>query len=119
MWRSSPEGANSASNGSTGALLSLLAVLGLAGVLGAAAVLASPAFGSALYRGWMFAALPIGWTISHILLGMVYFLVFTPIGLIMRALGKDPMERRFQPDAPTYWIKRPPPAESARYFRQF
>ncbi|MBX3402491.1 MAG: hypothetical protein KF699_03665 [Phycisphaeraceae bacterium] len=102
-----------------GAALSLLVVLGLAGALGAAAVLASPALGKALYRGWMFAALPIGWTISHILLGMVYFLVFTPIGLIMRLLGKDPMERRFQPDAPTYWIKRPPPAESSRYFRQF
>lgn len=102
-----------------GAALTLLIVLGAVGVLGAMAVLVSPAFGKSLYRGWMFAALPIGWTISHILLGLVYFLVFTPIGLIMRALGKDPMNRRFDPQAPTYWIRRPAPAEPSRYFRQF
>lgn len=102
-----------------GAALSLLVLLGIVGAAGALGTLASRPIGRALYRGWMFAALPIGWTISHILLGMVYFLVFTPIGLVMRLLGKDPMERRFEPSAPTYWIKRPPPAEASRYFRQF
>ena len=72
-----------------------------------------------LYLGWMHAIYPIGWTISHLVLAVVYFLVLTPIGVIMRLLGRDPMQRRLDPSAGTYWIPHDPPGDSARYFRQF
>ena len=80
---------------------------------------AVPQWRRAIYLGWMYAAYPIGWVISHILLAMVFYLVITPIGLIMRLLGKDPLQRDLDPDAPTYWTRRPPAAEPQRYFRQF
>ena len=88
---------------------------GLCGLL----VLVWHAFGRAFYMGWMLAAVPIGWTISHLILGIVFFGVVTPIGLLMRLLGRDPMERRFDPNAKTYWTQRRPVAETDRYFRQF
>ena len=72
-----------------------------------------------LYLGWMHAIYPIGWTVSHLVLAIVYFLVLTPIGVCMRLLGRDPMQRRLDPSAGTYWIPHDPPGDSARYFRQF
>ncbi|MHC4220193.1 MAG: SxtJ family membrane protein [Planctomycetota bacterium] len=72
-----------------------------------------------LYIAWMYAAFPIGWVISHVVLGLVYFLVFTLFGLILRLFGRDPMNRRIEPDAPTYWIEHRPGGAQARYFRQF
>jgi hypothetical protein len=60
---------------------------------------------------------PIGWTISHVLMAD-YYLVVTPIGLIMRALKRDPMQRAFDRQAEA--VDRPPKDENTgRYFRQF
>lgn len=72
-----------------------------------------------LYVGWMYAALPIGWTISHLLLGGIYFFIFTPIGLLMWLFRYDPMHRRFDKQAQSYWIPRDTSTHAARYFRQF
>lgn len=72
-----------------------------------------------IFLAWMFAAFPIGWTISHVLLFVVYFGVLTPVGLVLRAVGKDPLERAFDRDAPSYWIARPRVDDPRRYFRQF
>jgi hypothetical protein len=88
-------------------------------VIGAAAVLASPAFGKALYVGWMYAALPMGWTVSHIILGVIFYLVFAPMGLVMRLFGRDAMHRRLDRAAATYWIEHNPAGKPSRYFRQF
>ena len=72
-----------------------------------------------LYLGWMYVAFPIGWVISHVVLAIVYYLVFTGTGLVMRLLGRDPLQRRFEPDAQTYWVEHRPGEDLARYFRQF
>ena len=81
--------------------------------------LALPAVVWPLYVVMMAIALPIGMVVSTVLMVMIYFLVLTPIGLIMRVVGYDPMQRKFQPQASTYWIRRTPPADAGRYFRQF
>ena len=48
--------------------------------------------------------------VAHpIVLAVIYFAVVTPTGLVMRALGKDPLRLRFDPDAASYWILRDPP----------
>lgn len=73
-----------------------------------------------VYVGWMLAAFPIGWVISHLLLAAIFFGVIMPIGLILRVLGRDPMRKSFDRSASTYWIARPTePTDSQRYFRQF
>ncbi len=72
-----------------------------------------------IYLAWIHLAFPIGWVISHVAMALIYYLVFTPIGLIMRLFGRDPMERRFDRGAETYWTPHQPGEEPARYFRQF
>jgi hypothetical protein len=96
-----------------------------AGVVFAVAALISvtglcvPSWLRPVYVGWIVAAYPIGWLVSHIVIAMLFYLVITPIGLIMRVFGRDPMHRRFDRSAPTYWKSRPSDSESRRYFRQF
>ncbi len=76
-------------------------------------------FGRRVYDLWMLAVAPVGWTVSHIVLGVVYYVVLTPIGLLMRGLGRDPMRRRFEPDARSYWVERRSERKPGDYFRQF
>ena len=78
-----------------------------------------PKFMRIVYVAWMTAVMPIGWVVSHLMLGVAFYLVITPIGLIMRLVGYDPLHRRFDKDATTYWIPREPQQGTRRYFRQF
>ncbi|MCZ6836541.1 MAG: SxtJ family membrane protein [Planctomycetota bacterium] len=78
-----------------------------------------PALMRPIYVGWMFAVFPIGWTVTHLVLGLVYYLLITPIGLLLRVWGHDPLRRKIDPQATTYWIERQAPSSSDRYFRQF
>ncbi len=64
-------------------------------------------------------AYPIGQVVSHLVMVMIYYLMFTPIGLVFKLIGRDSMNRRFDPSAATYWIRRHPPETVKRYFRQF
>ena len=72
-----------------------------------------------LYLGWMYATYPIAWTVSHVILGAIYFGVATPIALALRAFGRDPMRRELDKAAKSYWVLRTPNRDVARYFRQF
>ena len=69
--------------------------------------------------GWMYAALPIGWTVSHLMMGVVYFAVVTPIGLLSRLVRGDTLHRRLDRNARSYWIERPRRSGTRRYLRQF
>ena len=46
---------------------------------------------------------------NPLILGLVFFVTVTPIAIIMRILGKDPLNRRIDCDAKSYWIDRHPP----------
>ncbi len=78
-----------------------------------------PRLTAPLYAAWMLAAFPIGWVMSYVMASLVYFLVVTPIGLCRRLFGRDPMGRKFDPDATTYWSETPETDDPKRYFRQF
>jgi len=91
----------------------------IAGALSVLVGLLRPEGMRLVFLGWMWAAFPLGWLVSHLLLAAIYYLVLTPIGLIMRVLGRDPLARRFEPKATTYWTPHAPPRDPAQYFRQF
>ena len=78
-----------------------------------------PAWRRAMYLGWVYATYPIGWVVSHLVVIMVYYGVFTPIGLVMRLGGRDALHRRLEPSASTYWVERRGVDDRKRYFRQF
>ncbi|MFT4571163.1 MAG: hypothetical protein ACI8TX_001110 [Hyphomicrobiaceae bacterium] len=72
-----------------------------------------------VFVGWIVAAFPIGWTISHFLMGFIYFVLMTPMAFLMSMVGRDPMERGFDPKAKTYWSTHEKADDVSHYFRQF
>jgi hypothetical protein len=66
-----------------------------------------------------YATFPIGFVLSYANLAFVYYMVLTPIGLVLRLAGRDPMQRRFDRSAATYWTPRKQEEATDRYFQQF
>ncbi len=46
----------------------------------------------------------VGWCVTQVVCGIIFYGVFTPLGLVMRASGRDPMARKFDPQASTYRV---------------
>jgi hypothetical protein len=61
-----------------------------------------------VYRGWMILGHVLGWINTQILLGVIFFGLITPMGLVRRLLGKDSMRRSFEPEVGTYRVVREP-----------
>ncbi len=76
-----------------------------AGVIIAAWALIDAGSMRGLYRAWMSIVMPIGSIVNAVILSVVFFLVITPMGLILRIMGKDPMRRSLHPSAISYRIK--------------
>jgi hypothetical protein len=95
-----------------------LALAVLAVVIGGLGLIRPPLI-RPIFVGWMVLAFPIGWTISLVLLGLVYYGLFLPIGLVFRLVGRDALQLRPRPNLTTYWTSRPEVADVRRYFRQF
>lgn len=51
--------------------------------------------------------------VTPLVMGLLFFLTVTPVGLLMRATGKDPMRLKRDTKADSYWIPRTPPGPSA------
>jgi hypothetical protein len=84
------------------------------------AYLAWPRARRPVFVGFSRATRPIGVVVSTVLLLVVHLAVITPIGLLLRLFRRDPLERRSDPSAPTYWVGRDADrSEPKRYLRQF
>ena len=80
--------------------------------------LIAPGFLGPVQRVWMRAADALGWVNTRILLGVVFYGLITPMGCVMRLLGNDPLQRRYEPGIDSYRVvKRPRPG--AHMTRQF
>ena len=60
------------------------------------------------YKGWMMVGQVLGWINTRIILGVVFYLIVTPIGVVRRWLGKDSMGQHLRPDLDTYRVARKP-----------
>jgi hypothetical protein len=58
------------------------------------------------YRGWMLIGAALGWVNTRIILGIVFFGLVTPLGIIKRLSGSDGMSRKLDPRAKTYRVVR-------------
>ena len=72
-----------------------------------------------VFLGLMFVAIPIGFVLSTVLLGVLYYLMFTPLALWFKLRGRDTMRRKLEPDAKSYWDHRKGSAPSKRYLRMY
>jgi len=57
-----------------------------------------------VYRLWMKIGHVLGWINTRIILGVMFFLIFAPVALVLRLLGKDMLRRRLDTAAASYRI---------------
>jgi Saxitoxin biosynthesis operon protein SxtJ len=70
-----------------------------------------------IWVAWSVIAFPIGWVVSTIFLAVLFYGVFTPVGLAFRLTGRDVLAlHRFE--TRSYWKPRPAPRSKREYFRQ-
>jgi Saxitoxin biosynthesis operon protein SxtJ len=81
---------------------------GLSG-LTLAVTLAKPDWLTPANRAWMKLAEILNRIVSPVVLGVIFFGMFAPIGWAMRRAGRDALKRRFEPAARSYWVDRTPP----------
>jgi len=62
-----------------------------------------------LNAAWYRFGLAIARVVNPVVMGLLFFVFVTPMALVMRALGKNPLKLRFDPEAESYWIERQPP----------
>lgn len=93
-------------------------VWGIGGGL-AAVFFAVPPLRKPIYLGWLYAAYPIGYVVSHVIMGVIFYGVVTPVGLLVRTFGKDPLDRAIDKNAKSYWVPHTTGREPSRYFKQF
>jgi hypothetical protein len=93
-----------------------LAVLALAvGPIG----LLRPELVRPVFVAAMVVTFPIGWMVSQVVLAVLYYGVFMPLGLVFRLVGRDPLELKRQHGRASYWSPKPAPETVRRYFRQY
>ena len=72
-----------------------------------------------IFIGLTLVAFPIGFVLSYLIMGFLFYVMITPLGLFFRLIGRDPLERRFEPAAASYWSEPRPRRGKESYFRQF
>ncbi|HUU29422.1 MAG TPA: SxtJ family membrane protein [archaeon] len=80
-------------------LLIIGSVLALAGLV-------RPALLTLPHRGWMRFAHALGWFNTRLLLTLFFYLILAPTGLLLRVLGKHPLELEWDSTRASYWIRR-------------
>jgi len=68
--------------------------------------LLAPAALRPVFRVWMKFAHAMGWFNTQLLLVLLYYLIFTPVGLIMRLFRPDPLQRKIEKERSSYWKLR-------------
>ncbi len=90
--------------------------VGVAGMV-LALGLGRPALLAPLNRAWTRFGLALGKITSPLVTGLLFYLVVTPLGIVLRVLGKDPLRLRLEPGAKSYWIERRPPGPAGDTMR--
>ena len=61
-----------------------------------------------IHKWWMWVGHILGWINTRILLGIVFYALLTPMGLVFRLMGKDTMRQAFAASSTTYRVVRSP-----------
>ena len=95
-----------------GVLAFLAASVGLTGLIWPAAV-------RPLFVALTVVTFPIGWVVSRLMLAILFYGLFTPVGVVMRWCGRDALYLRPQTGRSTYWETKLAAENPRRYFRPF
>ena len=97
-----------------GRLTISLALLALAAALTIVS-LSAPRILDAPNRAWFAIGLRLSAIVSPIVIGAMFLLIVTPVGLLMRLFGHDPLRIRSGAQN-SYWIRRDPPGPEPESF---
>lgn len=78
-----------------------------------------PQLGRLLYIGWMGLGLTIGLVTQPVMMVVAYTILFVPLGIFFRAVGRDVMKRKLAARAASYWETYEEPDDAVTYFRQY
>jgi uncharacterized membrane protein (DUF485 family) len=92
-------------------------VFSIAAALFLLGAVVAPRLLAALEPVWMAGARAISKVTTPIIMGVLFFVIITPIGAIMRLFGRNPLTRAHTPASS--WITRPAPARRSDLRRQF
>ncbi len=101
------------------ARLAVAASLAALGLLALVLGLVAPRANRLLYVGLSLLAFPIGFVLSYVIMGALYFLIIGPIAVALRLAGRDPMRRARDPQAGSYWTPARPARDKESYFHQY
>lgn len=104
--------------GATGLRVPALWVGGLGLGLGLL-LLAWPQLARPFYLVWYFLGCCLGIVVGNLVLSLLFYLMFTGLGLLMRALGRQSVRKGFDRGATTYWREAERIEDPERYYRQF
>jgi hypothetical protein len=93
-------------------------VLG-AGVLFLLTGLSAPRLLGPVHWAWMKLATWLSAVMTFVVLTVAFFVLFTPMSLVMRLLRTDPLHRKLEPESPSYWVPVEPDGPGTRPDRPF
>jgi hypothetical protein len=93
-------------------------VLAAAALLVGVTGLVAPAVVRPVFTAWMIVAFPIGWTVSRVALGLMFFVLFTAVAVVFRLTGRDPLRLR-RAAHETYWMPKASARSGEEYLRQY
>jgi hypothetical protein len=83
-----------------------------------AAAFLAPTMLRPLNKAWFRLGLLLNHVVSPVVLGVLYVVAFVPMGLFLRAAGKDPLRLKRNSAADSYWITRDPPGPAPGSMRR-
>lgn len=102
----------------TGSIAKPASILLAVGIVWSVAGIAMPAAIRFLFVGLTVALFPVGWLVSRLVLAVIYYLVLTPIGLVLRLTKHDPLGLDGS-GRDSFWKTVEPRTDPSSYFRQF
>jgi hypothetical protein len=99
--------------------LPLAAIIGGGGLAVGLLLLGVPQIARPVYVVWYLVACCIGLVVGNLALALVFFVLVSGLGLVMRALGRRPVSKGFDKRAATYWHDAEQVDDPERYYRQF
>jgi hypothetical protein len=78
-----------------------------------------PGIAKPAYRLWYFVGCCIGIVMGNLLLALFFYLLITPLGLLMRAMGRRPVSKGFDKSKSSYWEDAEKVSDPRRYYQQF
>ena len=73
-----------------------------------------------IYRVMMWIGHKLAWVNTYVILTLVFIVIFMPVGLFLRLIGKDLLNQKLEPDRESYWLDRKnPPFDPEAYKQQY